>query len=350
VTGTHGDPGRSAPDTTPRGSSFGRALEAARTTEPARGQDVEVARPRVGITILNYENAEDVEVCLASVAALEYEPPLDICVVDNGSSAACVAHLESVIRKHEGVRLLRNERNVGYAAGNNTGIQWLLDRGAAYVLVLNDDSSLPPDFLGPLVDAMEADPLAALAMPRFLDGAGHDTTNYFRRRPTYASYFTDSGVILTLRRLARRLRGENPDVAPVSITGEPRPIEVPCGACMLLRAEFLEAIGLLDEGTFLYQEEVILTEQTQRLGLRMLLVPESIAMHLGGRTTRHFPLRRTIMLWRSQDYYLKAYRGVGPLGRGLLMAYNIGSYPIQRLATALRAAVQRTGKGPHANG
>lgn len=282
------------------------------------------ARPHVGIVVLNYENAQDTVSCLDSLSGLYYNP-VDIFVVDNGSSWVCISRLEAAVAVRRGIRLIRNNENLGYAAGNNVGIRTAIDRGATYVLVLNNDVTVEPGFLGPLVEALEADAMAAIAVPRLLDARRNDTTRV-RRRPTYSTYYTDFGVILALRRFLRRLQGRDPNLADVAFAGEPRNVEVPNGACMLVRARFLEQIGLLDENTFLYQEEVILAEQLRRVNLRVLLVPDSDVTHLGGRTTRQVPLRSASALWRSQNYYLKNYRGIGIARRGLLLAYNIASY------------------------
>lgn len=279
--------------------------------------------PRVGIVVLNYANPDDTANCLASLQRVSYSP-LEICVVDNWSSDECVRTLERTLHDHPDVLFIRNPTNLGYAAGNNVGIRALLARGAEYVLVLNNDTLVSPDFLQPLVGAMEADERAGVAMPRFFDETGADVTP-IRRRPTYWSYYGRFGAAAAIRRRRLRRSGAAP-AAPPAYTSGTVPIEIPSGACMLLRSRFLREIGLLDEGTFLYQEEPILAEQVRRLNRTMLLVPASTVVHLGGRSTRNFKLRRTLAMWRSQNYYLRRYRGVGPLRRWLLIGYQSASF------------------------
>lgn len=314
-----------------------RPIVAKRQDPPRQAESV---RPRVGIVVLNYENAHDTESCLDSLSGLYYEP-VDIWVVDNGSSRACFSRLEAAVGVRKGVCLIRNDGNLGYAAGNNVGIRAAIDRGATYVLVLNNDVTVAAGFLGPLVEALETDAAAAIAVPRLLDARRNDTTRV-RNRPRYSTYYTDFGAILALRRFLRRMQGHDPNLADVALAGEPRIIEVPNGACMLLRARFLEQIDLLDENTFLYQEEVILAEQLRRRNLRVLLVPDSDVTHLGGRTTRQVPLRSALALWRSQNYYLKNYRAIGIARRGLLMSYNTASYALLWPMSVARRVVVRT--------
>jgi GT2 family glycosyltransferase len=306
------------------------------------GTDPVRACPRVGVVVLNYENAEDTEVCVATLQEVRYQP-LDVIVVDNASSAECYRRLEALAAATPGMVLARSERNGGYAAGNNVGIRIALERGAEYVLVLNNDALAPPDALvAPLVAAMEADPRVMIAGPRILSTEGADQTPRLVR-PTYGSYFLRFGLLSQLR---RRL-GREPAPPPPPWEGAvgPVPVEVPCGSCMMLRPSFLCDIGLLDEGTFLYQEEVILTEQVRRRGGTVVIVPEARVTHLVGRTTSRYRLRRAVALWRSQSYYLGTYRGVGPVRRSVLFGYQAASYGLMQAsgsaARLLRRVVRR---------
>lgn len=301
----------------------------------------EGARRRIGVVVLNYENAEDTAACLESLRELRH-PDTDVVVVDNGSSAACVKAVERAVRATPRARLVRSEWNRGYAAGNNIGIRAALDAGAEYVLVLNNDTLVPPGFLDPLVAALEKDPSAVIAMPHLLDEAGRDTTP-LRSRPTLRGYYYRRfGLIpFVLGRMGRPVMVE-PSAPP-----RPHPpveVEVAVGACMLLRASFLREIGLLDEGTFLYEEEFILSEQVRRAGRRTLLVGDSHVTHLGGRSTRKMRVRRSVEMWKSQNYYLRAYRGVGAGARSLLIAYQAASFALLWTGEAFARGLRRPGR------
>lgn len=277
--------------------------------------------PHVGVIVLNYENAPDTINCMESLRSLQY-PHVSRILVDNGSSEQCVSRLRERYGTDPAVQFIETGRNVGYAAGNNVGIRAALEAGSDYALVLNSDTIVESGFLKPLLTAMEKDPTTAIAMPRFLDANGMDSTP-LRKRPSYRSYYGRFGLVGAVR----RRRGGGGHAVRLTVT-KPIEVEVPFGACMLIRTSFLRDIGLLDEGTFLYQEEVILAEQMRARGLRAIVVPTSAVMHLVGRSTSRMRLRRMWELWRSQNYYLRTYRGVSLVARASLIGYQLLSAAI----------------------
>lgn len=281
----------------------------------------------VGVVVLNYENAEDTGPCLDRLTAVEY-PDLRVYLVDNASSPECRRELAAVVARHPEVRFIQNDRNLGYAAGNNVGIRQALEDGAEYVLILNNDALVTRDFLGPLVALMEREPDVAIAVPHWVDDEGNDVTP-LRERPSLSTYIGRFGVIAELRNRRRpRRRGPAPRSGAVEM-------EVPLGACLLLRRSFLEDIGLLDEGTFLFHEEFILAEQARRRNQRIVLSYDSAVRHLRHRSTSKRPLLWSKkILWRSQNYYLREYRGVGVIGRGSVIGYQMLSYFLWQVALA----------------
>jgi hypothetical protein len=89
----------------------------------------------------------------------------------------------------------------------------------------------------------------------------------------------------------------------------PIEVEVISGACVCIRTQFIKDIGLLDENTFLFAEEYILTEQARQFKKRIYIVPDSIVVHKHGESTK---LQRNLTIQKhvihSHYYYLKKYR------------------------------------------
>src|SRR5262245_57058678 len=114
--------------------------------------------PPMYVIILNWNRPADTLACLEAVRRSRYQT-LSAVVVDNGSSDDSVAHIRAAYPQ---VTLIQNKTNLGYAGGNNVGIRHALQRGAAYVLLLNEDVVVEPEALGHLAAAL-ADPSVAAA-------------------------------------------------------------------------------------------------------------------------------------------------------------------------------------------
>ena len=109
--------------------------------------------PSVALILLNWNNSAETLQCLESLKQVVYGS-LSIIVVDNGSSDDSLLKLERY-REELPLTILKNKDNLGFAAGNNTGIQYALTKGAQYILLLNNDTTVAPDFLPELVKDLE---------------------------------------------------------------------------------------------------------------------------------------------------------------------------------------------------
>jgi GT2 family glycosyltransferase len=214
----------------------------------------------VAVVVLAWNGLDDTRDCLRSLAAVEYEP-LRVLVVDNGSTDGTA---EAVAHEFPGVEVVRLERNAGYAGGNNAGIERALAAGARHVVLLNNDTTVDPGFVGALVRAAAEDPSAG-ALSSLVLFADRPDTIWF------------AGADFDPRRgYNGRHRGYGEPAASVDGVRE---IGRPCGAAMLLPREALERVGLLDADLFLYCEEAEWALRARGRGYRSLLVPESRVWH-----------------------------------------------------------------------
>src|SRR4051794_31005071 len=108
--------------------------------------------PRVFVVVLNWNGLNDTLRCLESLAAVTV-PPTSVIVVDNGSRDDSVAQISY---RFPDVTVLTNVKNEGFASACNQGMVVALERGAAYVLLLNNDTTVAPDFLEHLVRAADS--------------------------------------------------------------------------------------------------------------------------------------------------------------------------------------------------
>jgi GT2 family glycosyltransferase len=244
--------------------------------------------PEVAIVILNWNRPGDTVACLRSMAASDY-PRWRAIVVDNASSDDSVAIIRAAFPQ---AQVLVNERNLGFAGGVNAGIAHALADGAAYVLLLNNDTEVAPPALGMLVRAAETCPRAGILSPLILyanDGriwfAGS-----FRRRFL-------PGVSMPGYRQRR------------SLPAGPVPTDYATGCAMLLRREMLQEIGLLDPIYFMYWEDLDLGERARRAGWQVLLVPSAVVRHrVSASTGEESPLKWHYMGRYLPTFYQRYYR------------------------------------------
>jgi len=117
--------------------------------------------PLVIVVVVNWNGLADTLECLGSLARLDY-PNYDTVVVDNGSTDGSVP---AIRERFELVMVVENSENLGYAGGNNIGLEHAMRRGADYALLLNNDTLVAPDCLCRLVAAAQADPEVGMAGP-----------------------------------------------------------------------------------------------------------------------------------------------------------------------------------------
>ena len=220
--------------------------------------------PAVAVLVLNWKRADDTVRCLQDLRACAY-PALHVLAMDNGSGDGSAARIQAACPE---VELMAFPDNLGYCVAINRGIAWARTRGASYVLLLNNDTRVPPGFLTPLVEALEADASAACAGPRMLlpDGRVWCAGGDLRFGPNLS-----------------RLRGHG--AADRGQFERPVAVDYMPGACALYRLADLAAVGDLTEDYFMYHEDVDLGLRLAGRGRRVLYVPWSVITHDASRST-----------------------------------------------------------------
>ena len=117
--------------------------------------------PLIYIIVLNYNRKDDTLDCLSSLFRMDY-PNFKVLMVDNASSDGTS---DAVRRQYPQAEVLQNEKNLMYAGGNNAGIEFALEHGADWVLLLNNDTVVDERLLSEMVDAASAHPEAGVLGP-----------------------------------------------------------------------------------------------------------------------------------------------------------------------------------------
>jgi hypothetical protein len=284
--------------------------------------------------IVNYRTADLALDCLASLAPRSGGRPVRAVVVDNASGDGSAARIaEAVAQRGWGtwVEVRPLEENRGFAAGCNAAIRASLrapDPPDAYLLV-NPDARLEPGALEALAGHLALHPGAGIAGP-LLRGSGGEDQRSARRFPSLAGEL-EAGLRLGLasRLLSRWV------VAPASRAEAHATDWVP-GACMLVRREVFERVGLLDEEFFLYFEEVDLCRRARSAGFECWYVPSARAVHLVGRATGvsgpESRLRRRPRYWfEARSRYFRKHHGrLYKLIADLAWALGFASYRVRQ--------------------
>jgi GT2 family glycosyltransferase len=221
------------------------------------------AAPIVSVVVLTRNGLDLTRECLRTLLAVDY-PDLHVIVIDNGSREDEAAPVRAEFGDR--VEATSTPEPLGFCRGNNLGIRRALDQGSAYVLLLNNDTTVEPDFLRPLVELMESEPRIGVAGPKIL-------------RHADPSRVDSVGGDLNLW-IARHVHFHRPYAQPRT------DLTFIHGCAFMLRREALEEVGLLDEDYFAYWEEGDYCMRLRRAGWRIACQPASVIYHKVAQTNR----------------------------------------------------------------
>ena len=240
--------------------------------------------PKVSVVSVNFRQAKATGEMLASLAGAGY-PNLEVILVDNG-----MIHDQSAFfhQKYPGLRLFVQEANLGFAGGTNLGIRHAT---GAYILLLNNDTETPPGFLQPMVDLMEANPQMGTVSPKILYFDSPNTIQY----AGMPSFHPLTGRGLT-RGNGEKDKGQYNETAPTTMTH---------GACMLVRREVFDEIGLLPEMYFMYYEELDFCAHASQKGWQHYYCGTSHIYHKQSLSLGKGSPKKTYYLFRNRLLFMR---------------------------------------------
>jgi GT2 family glycosyltransferase len=191
-------------------------------------------------------------------------PHYSVVLVDNGSTDGTV----QFVREHfPAVQIIENHTNLGFAAGNNAALQQV---SSPFVVLLNPDVELGTDWLSNLIESMMAEPDIGVAGCKIYQ-PGNNVLQHA------GGYITFPQALPGHYGLAEIDRGQHDAI---------RDVDYVMGAAFAIRWEVIEAIGLLDEGFFLYYEDVDYCQRARNAGYRVVYLPKAQLVHMESSSTK----------------------------------------------------------------
>jgi GT2 family glycosyltransferase len=273
--------------------------------------------PLVYVIILNWNRCADTLECLESITRQRY-PNYQVVVVDNGSQDDSV---ETIQKQYPQVFIIANSRNLGFATGNNQGIQYSLEAGADYLLLINNDTVSDRGLLDELVDASQSDDKVGIAGSKIL---------YYNdpERLWSAGCKIDYSETISRHRGYRKLDRGRYDLA--------EEVEAVSGCAMLLKRIAIEKTGLLDEAfSPVYYEDLDMCVRVRKHGFKVVFVPSARIWHKVSSSSggEYNPIARYYLGYNSIKF-IKRHANIFQKVKYLL--YTMSSIPFVWLFRAFR--------------
>lgn len=255
--------------------------------------------PDVSIIIVSWNTCDLLAACLESVDKEANIPDIEVLVVDNASTDGSLAMLK---REYPQVRVIANLNNLGFSKANNQGLAACRGR---YALLLNSDALLTQGSLQGLLHLANEKPRAGIVGAQLLNPDGSFQASHTSFPNLWQEFLILSG-------LGRRIFGRwYPSHASEEEKG-PQIVDYVEGACLLVRREAFEDVGGLDEGYFMYAEEVDWCYTMREHGWQVWYQPVSKVIHLGGGSSQERRTKREGDLYRSRVRFFRKHYGDGP--------------------------------------
>jgi len=251
----------------------------------------------ISFIIVNWNTRDILINCLNSIYKTAGDIDYEICVVDNNSTDGS----QEAIRKHfPEVNLIENNTNTGFAHANNQAIKIMQGR---FALLLNSDAILQEGAVRNLLSFMDGFPGAGIAGAQLLndDGSKQNSIDNF---PSLETEVFNKSI----------LRFFFPNKYPGKSRSYQSPIEVDSviGACMMVREEAMEEVGIFDEDYFIFLEETDWCFRMHKNGWKVYHVPDARVIHLSGYSKRKSPWESQIEYYKSLYMFFRKNRGVVP--------------------------------------
>jgi GT2 family glycosyltransferase len=286
----------------------------------------------LSIILVNWNTREMLLACLRAIAANPPARGYEVWVVDNDSSDGSV---EAVRQQFPEVRLIANERNVGFAAANNLAIARCDGR---YVLLLNSDTEVHAGALEAMCSYLDNNPRVGAVGCTLQNPDGSIQRSAWRGYPSIASTAIEGFYLWKLfpEMVARS------EVALARHTSA-QEVDHLLGACIMSRREVITQVGALDDDYFLFLEETDWCRRIQAGGWKVIYLPGPSITHYGQQSMRQIPAKTLPIFYASLCRFVRKSAGPSGWATVILLKLVIALTVLVRMALwTVRLIKQRT--------
>jgi len=274
----------------------------------------------IGFVVLNYISWDDSLRCIESILCDEFDEDFRVYLVDNASPISPGRKMMEIVNSSK-VYLIQNRENLGYARGNNVGIEVAINDGCQAVLVVNSDVIFLKGSIKEMLEFLKQRPKVGIVGPRVLDSQGVEQ----RSRMLIKTGLREKYLFRTiLRKLFPRIQTKY--FGEYGCTS-PEVVHAVSGCCFMISRECALSLSpVFDENTFLYEEEFILGIRMNMAGFETVYLPNSTVVHLHGQSSKHIKAFSFIEFVRSEIHYCKSYLGASTISIIPLYMIRFSSY------------------------
>ncbi len=270
----------------------------------------------LSVIIVNYNVKYFLEQCLHSVLRAQGDIKTEVFVVDNNSVDGSCAMVQE---KFPGVKLIRNEENLGFSVANNQAIR---ESAGKYILLLNPDTVIEEDTLIKCVSYIDAHPKAGGLGVKMIDGKGDFLPESKRALPTPGVAFYK---VFGLSRLFPKSRVFGRYHLGFMDRDEIHSVDVLPGAFMMLRRSALDEVGLLDEDFFMYGEDIDISYRLLNAGYENIYYPETAIIHYKGESTKKGSLNYVMTFYNAMRIFARKHYS-RKMARSYSLIINLAIY------------------------
>ncbi|WP_297423406.1 glycosyltransferase family 2 protein [Clostridium sp.] len=220
-------------------------------------------KPRVFIILVNYNAYKDTIECVESLRKIDYLN-YKIIIVDNASTNDS---FEILTRSLKDCIIIKSKKNLGFAGGNNLGLRYALDEGADYIMLLNNDTLVEPNFLSNMLNSFHQDNKIGIVGCKIMYHPQKDIIWYGGGNINWFKFIGEHHGIKELD------RGQ---------CDEEKEVDFITGCCLLIKSSVIRRIGFLSEEYFMYFEDVDFCVKVKEAGYKVWYNSKSVIYHKVG--------------------------------------------------------------------
>jgi len=255
---------------------------------------------KLSIIIVNWNTRDLLLQCMESIDRFLKDVELEVIVIDNNSHDESTTTVEE---KFAQTKIIKNKENIGPVKANNQGIKM---SHSPYILLLNSDTYFIDSSMTSMLSMMERDNKIGVVAPQLLNEDLSPHTSFF-------NFPTLKGELAERYEFLLQWMGYRFSHTTLNTMQEPLQVDWLSSACMLIRRDIINEVGLFDENFFIYYDDVDFCRRVKNSSWKIFFYPRAKVVHLEGKSFNESRIRtETVkniknlnMKMKSQNYYIK---------------------------------------------